>query len=216
MLPGLEQPGLSTSSGVLDPSAWYGRCSPACSTSPPAPSVLETVAWLAYGIPVLVIFLWPARKRQAAGRLTTPPRRPRRAVGEPSMRTPRLLALVAPAPSAARSPPAATTADDNGDRRQRRPDHRQGVRHRLRGRQEHARRRHQRLHDHQRRQQGHRVLRVRAGRPGHGRGGEHRPRPLPRAARRAARRHVRDRLQAGHDRQGHPERADRLRFGRAR
>ena len=42
--------------------------------------------------------------------------------------------------------------------------------------------------DHQHRQQGHRVLRVRRRRPGHGRGREHRPRPDPRADRRAARR----------------------------
>ena len=28
----------------------------------PEPTVLEVVAWLAYGIPVLVLFLWPVRK----------------------------------------------------------------------------------------------------------------------------------------------------------
>ena len=33
------------------------RCSPACSTSPPRRRVLETIAWVAYVVPVLVLFL---------------------------------------------------------------------------------------------------------------------------------------------------------------
>ena len=40
----------------------------------PAPTVLETVAWLAYGIPVLVIFLWPQRPKQP--QRPEPPRQP--------------------------------------------------------------------------------------------------------------------------------------------
>jgi high-affinity iron transporter len=48
-------------SGALPPDTWYAELLRGLINFTPAPSVLETVAWLAYGIPVLVIFLWPAR-----------------------------------------------------------------------------------------------------------------------------------------------------------
>jgi high-affinity iron transporter len=28
----------------------------------PEPTVLEVIAWIAYGVPALILFLWPARK----------------------------------------------------------------------------------------------------------------------------------------------------------
>ncbi|BCJ39649.1 iron transporter [Actinoplanes ianthinogenes] len=49
-------------SGSLPPEAWYSELLRGMVNFTPAPTVVETVAWLAYGIPVLVLFLWPARK----------------------------------------------------------------------------------------------------------------------------------------------------------
>ncbi|MEV4756830.1 iron uptake transporter permease EfeU [Micromonospora sp. NPDC049559] len=54
-------------STVLDPSSWYGALLSGMFNITPAPSVFEVVAWLAYGVPVLVIFLRPARRTTAAG-----------------------------------------------------------------------------------------------------------------------------------------------------
>lgn len=63
-------PGLNTLaydiSGVLDPSAWYTALLTGMFNITPTASVLETVAWAAYGIPVLVLFLLPARKKAPA------------------------------------------------------------------------------------------------------------------------------------------------------
>jgi high-affinity iron transporter len=63
-------PGLNTLafdiSGVLDPSSWYGALLSGMFNITPAPSVLEVVAWVAYGVPVLVLFLWPTRRKPAA------------------------------------------------------------------------------------------------------------------------------------------------------
>ena len=73
------------------------------------------------------------------------------------------------------------------------------------------------VRDHQQRQQGHRVLRLRRGRAGDGRGGEHLPRTAAqadRAARRAG--HLPDRVQAGHGRRRHPRRFQGHRRRRAR
>jgi len=51
-------------SGVLDPNAWYTALLTGMFNITPTASVLETIAWLAYGVPVLVIFLWPASSHQ--------------------------------------------------------------------------------------------------------------------------------------------------------
>ncbi|WP_448626178.1 iron uptake transporter permease EfeU [Geodermatophilus sp. URMC 64] len=63
-------PGLTTYafdiSGVLDPSSWYGAVIAGLFNITPQPSVLETVAWVAYLVPVLVAFLWRSRGRTAA------------------------------------------------------------------------------------------------------------------------------------------------------
>lgn len=61
-------PGLNTTafdiSGSWAPGSWYAELLRGMVNFTPAPTVLETVAWLAYGIPVLVIFLWPSRPRR--------------------------------------------------------------------------------------------------------------------------------------------------------
>jgi high-affinity iron transporter len=48
--------------GVLDPSAWYTALLTGMFNITPEPTVLEVIAWAAYGVPVLVLFLWPAGK----------------------------------------------------------------------------------------------------------------------------------------------------------
>jgi high-affinity iron transporter len=62
-------PGLNTLaydiSGTLDPSTWYAALLAGMFNITPAPSVLEVVAWLAYAVPVLLLFLLPGRKRPA-------------------------------------------------------------------------------------------------------------------------------------------------------
>ncbi|MEU4219804.1 iron uptake transporter permease EfeU [Actinoplanes sp. NPDC026623] len=64
ILPGLNNLAYDVS-GVLDPSAWYTALLTGMFNITPTASVLESVAWVAYGVPVLVLFLWPARKRAA-------------------------------------------------------------------------------------------------------------------------------------------------------
>jgi high-affinity iron transporter len=48
--------------GVLDPSTWYATLLTGMFNITAEPTVLEVVAWVAYLVPVLVLFLWPARK----------------------------------------------------------------------------------------------------------------------------------------------------------
>jgi high-affinity iron transporter len=48
--------------GVLDPSTWYAALLAGMFNVTPEPTVLEVLAWVAYGVPVLLLFLWPARK----------------------------------------------------------------------------------------------------------------------------------------------------------
>ncbi|NMO50958.1 iron transporter [Actinoplanes sp. TBRC 11911] len=59
-------PGIGTiayhAGGVLDPSAWYTALLTGMFNITPEPTVLEVIAWIAYGVPVLILFLWPARK----------------------------------------------------------------------------------------------------------------------------------------------------------
>ena len=63
-------PGLNTLaydiSGTLDPSAWYTALLTGMFNITPAPSVLEIVAWCAYAVPVMVLFLRPAGRKQSA------------------------------------------------------------------------------------------------------------------------------------------------------
>jgi high-affinity iron transporter len=63
--------------GVLDPASWYGAAISGMFNITGAPSVLETVAYLAYLVPVLLVFLWPARKPAASpAAATTAPTNP--------------------------------------------------------------------------------------------------------------------------------------------
>ncbi|MFI5936694.1 iron uptake transporter permease EfeU [Actinoplanes sp. NPDC051494] len=63
VLPGLNNLAYDISA-VLDPSAWYTALLTGMFNITPTASVLETLAWLAYGLPVLAIFLWPVRSHQ--------------------------------------------------------------------------------------------------------------------------------------------------------
>ncbi|MFI7541719.1 iron uptake transporter permease EfeU [Actinoplanes sp. NPDC049599] len=65
VLPGLNNLAYDIS-GVLDPSAWYTALLTGMFNITPTASVLETVTWAAYGIPVLVLFLRPARSKAPA------------------------------------------------------------------------------------------------------------------------------------------------------
>ncbi|MDG4820917.1 FTR1 family protein [Asanoa sp. WMMD1127] len=60
-------PGINTLafdiSGTLDPNTWYAALLAGMFNVTPAPTVLETIAWVAYGIPVLAIFLKPAKAK---------------------------------------------------------------------------------------------------------------------------------------------------------
>jgi high-affinity iron transporter len=59
-LPGLDTLAFDIS-GVLDPSSWYGAVIAGMFNITAAPSVLEMAAYVAYLVPVLLAFLWPAR-----------------------------------------------------------------------------------------------------------------------------------------------------------
>lgn len=59
-------PGIGTlayrMSDVLDPSTWYAALLAGMFNITPEPTVLEVIAWVGYGVPALLLFLWPARK----------------------------------------------------------------------------------------------------------------------------------------------------------
>src|SRR3954467_2806633 len=65
VLPVLSTPAFDIS-GWLDPNAWYGAVVAGLFNITPQPSVLEMVAYVVYLVPILVVFLWPARKRPTA------------------------------------------------------------------------------------------------------------------------------------------------------
>jgi high-affinity iron transporter len=54
------------SGGVLDPSTWYAALLTGMFNITAEPTVLEVIAWVAYGVPVLVLFLWRPRRKSAA------------------------------------------------------------------------------------------------------------------------------------------------------
>ena len=70
-------PGLNTLaydiSGVLDPSAWYTALLAGMFNVTPTASVLEVVAWVGYGLPVLFLFLRPGRTTAAPAPAPTAP-----------------------------------------------------------------------------------------------------------------------------------------------
>ncbi|GAB3307480.1 FTR1 family protein [Geodermatophilus aquaeductus] len=65
VLPGLDVLAFDVS-GVLDPNSWYGATIAGIFNITAAPTVLEMVAYVAYLLPVLVAFLWPARTPASA------------------------------------------------------------------------------------------------------------------------------------------------------
>src|SRR3954464_731444 len=85
-------PGLNTlafdATGWLDPNSWYGSVVSGLFNITPQPSVLESIAYVAYLVPVLVLFLWPAGRNP------------------PAPTTPNVVVNAAPAPSLAPAPPA--------------------------------------------------------------------------------------------------------------
>jgi high-affinity iron transporter len=68
-------PGLSTQafdiSAILPPDSWWGALISGMFNITPQPSVLETVAWVVYAVPTLILFLRPQSKRPAPA-VTTP------------------------------------------------------------------------------------------------------------------------------------------------
>ena len=50
---------------VLDPSTWYATLLTGMFNITAEPTVLEVIAWVAYGVPVLVLFLWRPRRKPA-------------------------------------------------------------------------------------------------------------------------------------------------------
>jgi high-affinity iron transporter len=73
VLPGLSNHAFDIS-GVLDPSTWYASLLSGMFNITPQPTVLEVVAWCAYAVPVLVLFLVPGRRKPAASSSTVPTR----------------------------------------------------------------------------------------------------------------------------------------------
>jgi high-affinity iron transporter len=71
VLPGLNNLAYDIS-GVLDPSAWYTALLTGMFNITPTASVLEVIAWAAYGIPVLFLFLRGSRTVKPAASTTTP------------------------------------------------------------------------------------------------------------------------------------------------
>jgi high-affinity iron transporter len=65
VLPGLNNIAFDIS-GVLDPNTWYATLLAGMFNVTPAPTVLETIAWVAYAVPVLILFLRPQRKTPVA------------------------------------------------------------------------------------------------------------------------------------------------------
>jgi len=78
VLPGLHTLAFDISA-TLDPNSWYGAALAGMFNITAAPSVLEVIAYLAYLVPVLTLFLWPqgrtakpAAPQSAPGLQTTP------------------------------------------------------------------------------------------------------------------------------------------------
>ncbi|EEP73646.1 iron permease FTR1 [Micromonospora sp. ATCC 39149] len=71
VLPGLNNLAFDISA-TLDPSTWYAALLAGMFNVTPAPSVLEMVAWVAYAVPVLVLFLRRPAPRAGASAPTPP------------------------------------------------------------------------------------------------------------------------------------------------
>jgi len=60
VLPGIDQAAFDLSA-VLAPDTWYTALLTGMFNITPTATVLEVIAWVAYAVPVLVLFLWPRR-----------------------------------------------------------------------------------------------------------------------------------------------------------
>jgi high-affinity iron transporter len=65
VLPGLGDTAFDLS-GVLDPTTWYASLLTGMFNITAQPTVLEAIAWCAYVVPVLVLFLMPTRRKPQA------------------------------------------------------------------------------------------------------------------------------------------------------
>ncbi|MGV9211419.1 iron uptake transporter permease EfeU [Micromonospora sp. RB23] len=72
VLPGLGDLAFDITA-TLDPSTWYAALLAGMFNVTPAPTVLETIAWIAYAVPVLALFLRPTRRTPASGAATATP-----------------------------------------------------------------------------------------------------------------------------------------------
>jgi high-affinity iron transporter len=72
LIPGIQNLAYDMS-GVLDPSAWYTALLGGMFNITAQPTVLEVIAWIAYGVPVLVLFLVKPRRKPATAPATTKP-----------------------------------------------------------------------------------------------------------------------------------------------
>src|SRR4051812_43290233 len=71
VLPGLDMHAFDIT-GVLDPGSWYAALLSGMFNITAQPSVLEMIAWVAYAVPVLVLFLLPPRTKPAPTRVVEP------------------------------------------------------------------------------------------------------------------------------------------------
>lgn len=71
VLPGLGDKAFDLT-GVLDPSTWWAALLSGMFNITAEPTVLEVIAWVAYAVPVLVLFLLPSRKPKAAAPSAVP------------------------------------------------------------------------------------------------------------------------------------------------
>ncbi|WP_433118057.1 iron uptake transporter permease EfeU [Micromonospora sp. CA-246542] len=105
VLPGLGDLAFDITA-VLDPSTWYAALLAGMFNVTPAPTVLETIAWIGYAVPVLLLFLRPTRRTPASGAATTGPAAPA---------TPAPAAASGPGVEASgRTSPSTTTVTERG------------------------------------------------------------------------------------------------------
>ncbi|WP_234040811.1 iron uptake transporter permease EfeU [Micromonospora coerulea] len=107
VLPGLNNLAFDISS-VLDPSTWYAALLGGMFNITATPSVLEMVAWVAYAVPVLVLFLrkpaTPAKPAATPAKPAATPAEPAPAESATAPAEPGAPATLAEAPAAAGEP----------------------------------------------------------------------------------------------------------------
>ncbi|MET8082779.1 iron uptake transporter permease EfeU [Micromonospora sp. NPDC005194] len=93
VLPGLNDLAFDITS-TLDPTTWYAALLAGMFNVTPAPTVLETIAWIAYAVPVLALFLRPTRRTPAPAAATAVPAAPS-AAAPPAASAPAVAASAA-------------------------------------------------------------------------------------------------------------------------